>query len=281
MIYIYKVAKNNFYDFYIVIMYYDLTKTAKLPLRVIKGTAKQRDAMSEKLFFDFCKNISLHIGNNDRLSVSVIKDCFQNTLPTKIGLQISGVGKIFNEKSCIYDGYTGYMVRGKNRKVVGYNVFCPLDESKKNLELKYLDVLFHEIRHVYDFITNPKSLVRGFFVPKRLQNFYDEKIYPKDAIKLDKLEQRISNQIKRFPYYKRIDFLQEVRSSLQSEINAYNCELVYPIFATMHPQHMPMKNIGDGVEYYNFQEKLTICEKLLKKELLAVRAENKQLFGNK
>lgn len=262
-------------------MYYDITKTAKLPLSVIKGTVKQRDAMAENFFFDFCRNISLNIGNKDRLSISVIKDCFQNTLPSKICMQFSSIGKNFNNKEALYDGFTGYMVRGKNRKVVGYNIFLPLDKSKKSLELKHLDILFHEIRHVYDFITNPKTLVRAFFVPKKLQYFYDDKIYPKGAIKLDKLEQRLFNQIKRFPYYKRIDFLQGVRSSLQSEINAFNAEQIYAVFSSLYPQNIPIKNVFGGAKYFEFSEKVAICQNLLKKELIALRNENKQLFGNK
>ena len=262
-------------------MYYDITKTAKLPLSTVKGSVKQRAAMAENLFFDFCKNISLNIGNKDRLSTAVVKDCFQNTLPSKVCIQFSDIGKSFYDGDCRYDGFTGYMVRGKNRKVVGYNVFLPLDESKKNIELKNLDILFHEIQHVYDYITNPKTFSRGFYVPKRLQNFYNEKIYPKDAVKLDKLETRIQNQIKRIPYYKRIDFLQEVRNALQSEINAYNAEEIYSVFSLMHPEHMPVKNVFGAVEYFQFREKLAICKKLLKKELCALREENKKLFGGK
>lgn len=262
-------------------MYYEVTKTVKLPLNVVKGSVKQRAAMAENLFFDFCKNISLNIGNKDRLSTAVVKDCFQNTLPSKVCIQFSDIGKSFYDGDCRYDGFTGYMVRGKNRKVVGYNVFLPLDESKKNIELKNLDILFHEIQHVYDYITNPKTFSRGFYVPKRLQNFYNEKIYPKDAVKLDKLETRIQNQIKRIPYYKRIDFLQEVRNALQSEINAYKAEEIYSVFSLMHPQHMPEKNVFGAVEYFKFQEKLAICQKVLKRELRALREENKQLFGGK
>ena len=257
-------------------MYYDITKTAKLPLSTVKGSVKQRAAMAENLFFDFCKNISLNIGNKDRLSTAVVKDCFQNTLPSKVCIQFSDIGKKFYDGDCRYDGFTGYMVRGKNRKVVGYNVFLPLDESKKNIELKNLDILFHEIQHVYDYITNPKTFSRGFYV-----NFYNEKIYPKDAVKLDKLETRIQNQIKRIPYYKRIDFLQEVRNALQSEINAYKAEEIYSVFSLMHPQHMPEKNVFGAVEYFKFQEKLAICQKVLKRELRALREENKQLFGGK
>lgn len=262
-------------------MYYDITKTAKLPLSTVKGSVKQRAAMAENLFFDFCKNISLNIGNKDRLSTAVVKDCFQNTLPSKVCIQFSDIGKSFYDGDCRYDGFTGYMVRGKNRKVVGYNVFLPLDESKKNIELKNLDILFHEIQHVYDYITNPKTFSRGFYVPKRLQNFYNDKIYPREAVKLDKLETRIQNQIKRIPFYKRIDFLQDCRNALQSEINAYNAEEIYSVFSLMHPEHMPVKNVFGAVEYFQFREKLAICKKLLKKELCALREENKKLFGGK
>lgn len=261
-------------------MLYELSKTARLPLQYVKGSPSQRAQLSDKLFNDFCDNISFAI-KSDTLSINEIKDCFSQTLPSKIGFQISDIGKIFYNENFGVDGFTGYMIRGKNRKISGFNIFLPLDKEKKNFHIGHLDILFHEMKHVYDYLTNPKTLGRGFYVPHKLQDFYDDKIYPRDAVSLDKLGVRINNKIKRLPYYKRLDFLQDCRASLESEINAFSAEKVYDRFARQYPKKMLKNKVYDDIDYFNFREKLAIVEGLLRNELLKLRNENKELFGQK
>lgn len=256
---------------------YDLSKTSRLPLQYAKGTVKQRSQLAEKLFKEFCTNIESEI-KDGAISVSGIKDSFNKTVPSKIGIQISDIGKSFYEETGEYEGLTGFMIRGKNRKVSGFNIFIPLNKDKTNFHISNLDILLHEIRHVYDFITQPKTLSRGFFVPKKLQHFYDEKIYP-CYINTNKLETRIYNKLKRLPYYKKIDFLQDCRGALKSEINACDAEKVYLNFSKKYPDKMPDDKIFNNGEFFEFREKLEIVNKLLRNELIKLRKENKELYG--
>lgn len=71
---------------------YDISETARLPFSYVKGSPAQRTQLSEKLFNDFYDNISRSI-KSETLSISEIQECFKRTLPSKIGFQISNIGK--------------------------------------------------------------------------------------------------------------------------------------------------------------------------------------------
>lgn len=256
---------------------YDLSKTAKLPLSVIRGNSKKRLQISDKMFNDFCRRISEGI-HSETISVEDIKDTFTKTVPNKIGIQFRNIGKNFDKPDYNYDGMVSYMIRGKNRKVSGYVVMLPLDNSNKLLKLENLNILLHEMKHVYDYITNPKTLNIGFYIPAKLQHFYDEKIYPRDEIKLSKLALRTENAIKRRPFYTRINFLQYCRYELLGEINAFNAEKSYDIIKKEHPETIKKKKIFNDIEFFQVKEKLGIIENLLKKELTKLREENKTAY---
>lgn len=257
---------------------YDLSKTSKLPLSVIRGNSRKRLQLSEKMFNDFCRRISDGI-HGETISVDVIKDTFIKTVPNKIGIQFRNIGKKYLDSDFEYEGTTTNMIRGKNRKVSGYVVMLPLDDSNKGLHLTKLNILLHEMKHIYNYITNPKILNAGIYTPENLVKFYDEKIYPRDEIKLEKLAERTTNAIKRRPYYTQVNFLQYCRYELKNEISAFNAEKYYNTLQKEHPELIKRKKFFNDIEFFQMKEKLAIIENLLKKELTKLRDENKSAYS--
>lgn len=257
---------------------YELTRTAKLPISAIRGSGRQREILSDQYFKDFCRRISVKL-NSDSISTDEIKNAFIQTIPHKIGIQFRNIGKKYWDSNYAYEGTTTSMIRGKNKKVSGYVVMLPLDDSNKCLKLENLNILLHEMKHIYNYITNPKMLNAGLYTPQKLIDFYDEKIYPRNEIKLEKLAERTTNAIKRRPYYTQVDFLQYCRYELKNEISAFNAEKYYNELQKEHPETIKRKRFFNDIEFFQMREKLSIIKNLLKKELSKLREENKSLYS--
>ena len=59
-------------------------------------------------------------------------------------------------------------------------------ENGKNLKVENANVLFHEVRHVFDSLVHPKAIRRQNYISPDLQAFYENTRYVREKIKLGK-----------------------------------------------------------------------------------------------
>lgn len=253
---------------------YDVSKMAKLKYSIIKGSVQKRDTQAENLSKAFYRNFVKKI-SGDRISLSSLKDVFIKTVPERVGISFLSMGK--NESD--YDGFMSTMIRGKNKKVCGYQVYLPTDESGKNLKVENANVLFHEVRHVFDSLVHPKAIRRQNYISPDLQVFYDNTIYVSEKIKTGEMKAKIDGIIKGLSTEEKIDFLQFCKNELSTEINAFTNEKLYSkLRKTFKNLKLKTKRFDD-VEYFHLKDRLKLIKKILKNELSLARAENKKLYG--
>ena len=205
---------------------------AALPFRRIKGSVSARKHLADKYSRRFYRELNSRCKNNT-CSVKDFKKALNKTLyPDRIKYCIS---REINEDN---DG-SFYVTRkfnaGQNEdytvNVKEYRIFLPLN-SKRDTILDKLTA-FHEARHFFDYICNPKySILRKHNLtntPKAngitnyIFNLFLDDIYK--PLKMKDIKADTETLIKSLPNDTAIGFLQNIRYKLQTEINAYRDEL--------------------------------------------------------
>ena len=165
-------------------------------------------------------------------------------------------------------------------------LFLPLKKNKTEVENKY--TLFHEVRHMIDYLYNPKvkmhrinNLINneGYSnATDYINKFFMEEISSKTNMK--KFRKEASDLIDILPRDIAIETLQKIRSHLITEINAYSDEI--------HFRFKGIKNIDDFIDALNlklsyklnfkFEDKLKFANKKLNALLKEERASLKKQF---
>lgn len=208
-----------------------ITSEAKLPLEIIKGNFALRNKKSKQYYKKFYSELN-HKCNGKYCTIKDIENALNNTLsPHKINY------KIEPETDIEYLGGMRSDVQNipKNNKElyvnhVGYRILLPLEQNL--VKNKY--TVFHEVRHLFDHICNPKfDLLRcGKALNyknvdddnKNLFEFFFEDVY--EPMSKKRVRTKANELVKKVPRPIAIDSLQKIRYTLITEINAYNEELL-------------------------------------------------------
>lgn len=157
------------------------------------------------------------------------------------------------------------------------------------------DTLKHEMRHVFDYLTQPKIFARYNTVALigRMKNFtadtnfdhflfYNSVLYGPKTHKIDKneikfLTKKINEHFKELetPADEKIEILQCWRGLLKTESNAYGEEAEF--VCKENPEQYLKDNWGD----FFFEPKIKLLEKMLKEEIAGERALSAQKYGKK
>ena len=242
---------------------------AALPFRRIKGSVSARKHLADKYSLKFYRELNSRCKNNT-CSVKDFKKALNKTLyPDRIKYCIS---REINEDN---DG-SFYITRkfnaGQNGSytvnVKGYRILLPLN-SKRDTILDKLTA-FHEARHLFDYICNPKhSILRKHNLTNTpeyngiinyISNLFLGDIYK--PIKMKNIKTDTETLIKNLPDDMAIGFLQIIRYRLQSEINAYRDELRFLLKDGKLKSGFELSI--DMYKYFKFKSKLKFVESLLK-----------------
>lgn len=205
-----------------------LANTVRVPLKYTAGSFKERQIKANNLTEEFYRLFEKEIKDNYTIfSFSNILDKMQKIAPDK--------KLMFNIKTVRgnkYGAYTEYLY-DKKKDIIGVSMDLP--GISRSIRPAYLSYLIHEFQHVSDQIFHPKYIARAQSLShKRLLNkkydrFYDKYYYCVEEYHTEKQKQdilenvkiRTLNFIKKQNTESKLDFLQDMRYSLESEIQAY------------------------------------------------------------
>lgn len=246
-----------------------IAKTARISTKTIRdGSVFGRDAFCEKLENKLYNRLSKY----KHTQFEYIGDIIRNILPTKL-ISVEKISK--SDEFC--SGSVHLANDTQNiipADVVGYIVTYKNNYKKEHFGGVAIDVLMHEVHHLFNYFTHPKIPARILKISKlpsdkyNFQEFFVKHFQspktPKDcAIATEKL---ISENDK----YK-IDLLQYFRYKIIDEIGAYNSgkEFLFK-YRQKHPKNKN-KEYSDQVKILHLREKLDLISDMLKDAIKAER----------
>lgn len=269
-------------------MIYNVTSkimpNAKLPLEYVKNTFDKRNKIAKQKSIEFYKKITNEC-KDGVYSISRIRKCIDNLFaPNKINYTIKS-----EEREQFSGSIANILSVDKEKQILQYDgiaLFLPLKKNKTEVENKY--TLFHEVRHMIDYLYNPKvkmhrinNLINneGYSnATDYINKFFMEEISSKTNMK--EFRKEASDLIDILPRDVAIETLQKIRSHLITEINAYSDEI--------HFRFKGIKNIDDFIDALNlklsyklnfkFEDKLKFANKKLNALLKEERASLKKQF---
>lgn len=257
---------------------------AKLPLEYVKNTFDKRNKIAKQKSIEFYKNITNEC-KDGVYSISRIRKCIDNLFaPNKINYTINS-----EEREQFSGSIANILSVDKGKQILQYDgiaLFLPLKKNKTEVENKY--TLFHEVRHMIDYLYNPKvkmHRINNLINNEEYSNatdyinkFFMEEISSKTNMK--EFRKEASELIDILPRDIAIETLQKIRSHLITEINAYSDEI--------HFRFKGIKNIDDFIDALNlklsyklnfkFEDKLKFANKKLNTLLKEERASLKKQF---
>lgn len=259
---------------------------AKLPLGYVKNTFDKRNKIAKQKSIEFYKNITNEC-KDGVYSISRIRKCIDNLFaPNKINYTINS-----EEREQFSGSIANILSVDKEKQILQYDgiaLFLPLKKNKTEVENKY--TLFHEVRHMIDYLYNPKvkmHRINNLINNEEYSNatdyinkFFMEEISSKTNMK--EFRKEASALIDILPRDVAIETLQKIRSHLITEINAYSDEI--------HFRFKGIKNIDDFIDALNlklsyklnfkFEDKLKFANKKLNALLKEERASLKNNLIN-
>lgn len=256
----------------------------------IRGTEEQRTQLAldlnNKLFklIDDVFEQKIKINQKPILKKVELLHCIKQVIP-KINI------KEWFDPTMEVDGRIKPMLDKSKTKFTGFMIITKTNIEKGVNE----DLLRHEMRHVFDDVTQPKILARTNTdaLIGRLENydvntdfshfdFYNSFLYPPKTHAEDQEEAAfLTTSIKEHfaslntPSDEKIEILQNWRSLIKTEKNAYNDE------ASFVNKENPKEYLEDAYGDFFFEAKIKIVEQVLKDEISAVRKLNAEKYGYK
>ena len=258
---------------------------ARLPLAFIKNSFTKRNEIAGQKSLEFYKEVTNEC-KDGVYTVSRIKKCIDKIFaPHKINYTIN------NEERGKFSGSVANMLsidkEGQTLQYDGVALFLPLKKNNTEVENKY--TLFHEVRHMIDYIFNPK--VKMHRINKLIENegytnvtdyikaYFMDNIYTKTNMR--KFKEEANELIDILPRDLAIESLQKLRGHLITEINAYSDEIRFRFKDIKN-----LKDLSNSLnlkKYYKqnfkFEEKLEFANEKLKTLLQQERASIKEQFG--
>jgi hypothetical protein len=207
--------------------------TAKIPYKLVRGDISQRqkqaNSLTDKLFESLKKDIA---DDYTLFSFSDLNKKIYDILPDK-NFKI----KIHTLNDKRFGALTENIYNKKNKKIDAICIDIPA--IKRSIRPLHLTYLIHEFQHVTDQIYNPKYAARAQKIninklyTQKYNNFYDKYFYHRENCKTKKDKRKILDNIKKetlkflekYTTSEKLDYLQDTRYSMESEINAYKQEI--------------------------------------------------------
>ncbi len=249
---------------------------ARLPFSTIKGSVAHRQKLAGKYTKEFYNNLNPYCldgmceVNHFRASLDKV------IAPSKISYAVAP------EQNNMFNGSMGTLSKlglDENNDFMlvhlGYKFLLPMDESNNYILNKF--TAFHEVRHFFDRLFNPKiNMLRASNGINYLNS--DRKIdtindlFLSDLSKpvnMKEFKRKIDSLLTEIPNPVKIDLFQSIRYRLQSEINAYRDELKY-----FSKEKWSLNNLKSMLNFSlflmqncKFNSKLKYANKILKESI--------------
>lgn len=254
-----------------LVLHEKIAPESRLPFNLIKGNYLLRNSKAKLYYKNFYSELNPKCIKN-RCQISDVEKALNKTLsPYKINYSIepeTDAGYLGSHVSKIKISQSDYNEFLVNH--VGYRLLLPI--KKNTIKNKY--IVFHEVRHFFDYILNPKfNLLRcGNALNNKNIDIYYKELYDVFLIKLNQvkskkhIEKDAKKIIHKIPKPIVIDALQNIRYILMSEINSYNAELTC------------LLKDGRVIDYLNLKQFLLLNCKF-KTKLSFIRKTLKELIG--
>ena len=252
--------------------------TARISTKIIKdGSVTGRDKFCEKLEQEFYNRIEKY----KHPQFAYIGKNLHSILPTKL-VQVE---KILSKES-IYNGaviLAQEVERTIPADVVGYIVSLKSGAKKNHFGGVSIEVLMHEIRHLFYYFTNPKIPNRIYKVSKlsngknNFEQFFVNNFQSPMRPSISKLE---TEKLLKEEKGHSIDILQFLRYKLIDEIGAYNSGEKFA--AQYRAKKSPQTELDyqSRIQTLFLREKLAMITDMLKNTLKAERKSLKMRYGD-
>lgn len=238
--------------------------TVKFPLKLCKGSYKERIAFAKRLNENFFNKLS-----DKFITKEVPLDVFEKTLkectPEKINVKVLNYNK--------QGGLTCFGLNDAGNGIDKYMIYLQKSPFTEGIRLLETDFSLHETSHYFLQLTNPKHSARTIKMYEKgllekTENFYNENLYTKKEFKEEELKQKLNDFLKQFNDEEKIDFLQNSRYRMLEEYNAFDDGYKYlDEIQDRHPDLICEKIYAREKELYNFPEKIKIVAEKLKEIL--------------
>lgn len=206
----------------------------KIPYSIAKGSPKQRqiksDILTDKLFQNISKLIK---DDSSSFSYQDLQKYIYEILPDKnLKIIVQKMEEEIPDSDAVCD-----VLYNANKEIRA--ICINLGGSKNLIESKFIPTFMHEFQHVADDIYHPKFLSRLQNLNKKnydnekYAKFYDEYYYCSEFIegKQDKknvlklIKHKTQKFLKGLNTEDKINYIQDIRYSLMSEIEAYKRQI--------------------------------------------------------
>ena len=238
--------------------------TAKLPLKLCKGTYAERIALAKRLNENFFNKLS-----EKYITKEIPFDVFEKTLkectPEKINVNVLNYNK--------QGGYTCFGLNDTKNGIDKYVIYLKKDSYTGGIRLLETNYSLHETSHYFIHLTNPKHSARAVKMHEtglieKTEPFYNENLYTKKELNEEELKQKLNDFLKQFTPEEKINFLQNSRYRMLEEYNAFDDGYKYlDEIQERHPDLICEKIYAREKEVYNFPEKIKIVADKLKEVL--------------
>ena len=211
-----------------------LSESVKIPYSMVKGSFAQRQAKADAFTDKLYKNLSEELNDNYTIfDFEYLQKKLNEVLPDKnlkVIIQNLSQGQ---EENC--EGICEVLYN-KNKEIRAISIGTSgISSSARSV---HLPAFIHEVQHFADDIYHPKylsrlqSLNKSGLSNKKYDNFYDTYYYSpelieskrdiKDTLKI--IKHRTKKFLRRLSIRQKMDYIQDMRYSLISEIEAYKRE---------------------------------------------------------
>ncbi|MBO6181278.1 hypothetical protein J6O86_06300 [bacterium] len=243
--------------------------TARISTKIIKdGSVAGRDCFCEKLEQKFYNRIEKY----KHSQFDYIGKSLHSILPTKL-IQVEKLPQSEN----IYNGaviLAQEIERTIPADIVGYIVSLKPGAKKNHFGGVSMEVLMHEIRHLFHYFTNPKIPNRIYRVSKlregenNFEQFFVNNFQSPVRPSISKIE--TEKLLKKEKMYK-VDILQFLRYKLIEEIGAYNSGEKFSAQYRTKKSHKIEYDSQSQIQTLFLREKLVMITDMLKDMLKAER----------
>lgn len=261
-----------------------LSESVKIPYNMVKGSFAQRQAKANALTERLYKNLSEELKDNYSIfNFEQLQKKLHEVLPDKnLKIIVQNLPDGHGE-NC--EGICEVLYN-KNKDIRALSV--GIDGISSTLRSIHIPAFMHEVQHAADDIFHPKYLSRlqhlnkGGLNNKKYELFYDTYYYcpeviesrqdKKDALKI--IKNRTKKFLRRLSIHQKMDYIQDMRYSLISEIEAYKRQRA--VAGDLKSKGMQIKDFD--LENYPqkglFEEKISLLKELATEYITKERAKH-------
>ncbi len=270
-----------------------LAQCVKIPLDISRGSAIERQKKAQDFSLKIYENLMEDFKDNySIMKYSELENRINKTIPDKNFKVI--VKELSEEKAAESEcNALCQILYNNNHQAQAHSIDIP--GINHTIRAIHLPEVLHEIVHIADNMFNPKLIARDQKIniknmnTKKYEDFYDNHYYcgefietkrdKKDVLKI--IENKTRKFLKGLSISDKMDYLQDMRYSLMSEINAYKFQVKTATKLKENGFMMKDYEFDDMSEIGLYQDKIKILKNLAIEYMSKERAQHKSKIKRK